>query len=112
MTTEVLWRGPLFGVAGYAQEGREFVLGLDAIGVHVRAEDAPLGPHRSPLEASAERRLHELTAAQIGPEATRVEHGLPARWAPGARRGISAARMKPAAPGPIHFLICMPVPPE
>ena len=87
MTTEVLWRGPLFGVAGYAQEGREFVLGLDAIGVHVRAEDVPLGPHRSPLEASAERRLHELRAAQIGPEATRVEHGLPSRWAPGARAG-------------------------
>jgi glycosyltransferase involved in cell wall biosynthesis len=84
---QVLWRGPLFGVSGYAQEGREFVLGLDALGAHVRAEDVPLGPHRSPLEAAAERRLRELTEAQIGPDATRIEHGLSSRWRPGARAG-------------------------
>jgi glycosyltransferase involved in cell wall biosynthesis len=83
----VLWRGPLFGVADYAQEGRELVLGLDALGVHVRAEDVPLGPHRGTLEAAAERRLRELTIAQIDPSATRVEHGLASRWAAGARVG-------------------------
>ncbi|MGH3082671.1 MAG: glycosyltransferase [Gaiellaceae bacterium] len=87
MPLEVLWRGPLFGVAGYAQEGREFILGLDALGAHIRAEDVPLGPHRSPLEASVQSRLHELTNAQVGPEAIRIEHGLPSRWAAGARAG-------------------------
>ena len=87
MPLEVLWRGPLFGVSGYAQEGREFVLGLDALGAHIRAEDVPLGPHRSPLEASAQRRLRELTNAQVGPGAIRIEHGLPSRWAASARAG-------------------------
>ena len=87
MPLEVLWRGPLFGVAGYAQEGREFVLGLDALGAHIRAEDVPLGPHRSPLQASVQSRLRELTNAQVGPGAIRIEHGLPSRWAAGARAG-------------------------
>jgi glycosyltransferase involved in cell wall biosynthesis len=84
---QVLWRGPLFGVSGYAQEGREFVLGLDALGAHVRAEDTPLGPRRSMLGADAERRLRELTHAQLGPEFIRIEHGLASRWSPGARAG-------------------------
>jgi glycosyltransferase involved in cell wall biosynthesis len=84
---EVLWRGPLFGASGYAQEGREFVLGLDALGVRVRAEDVPLGPHRSTLEPSTERRLRELTGAQVDSGATRIEHGPPSRWAAGTRMG-------------------------
>jgi glycosyltransferase involved in cell wall biosynthesis len=84
---QVLWRGPLFGVGEYAQEGREFVLGLDALGAHVRAEDVPLGPHRSRLEAGVDRRLRELTLAQVEYGSTRVEHGFPSRWAPGARAG-------------------------
>ena len=87
MTPEVLWRGPLFGLSDYAQEAREFVLGLDALGAHVRAEDVPLGPHRAPLEASLERRLRQLTAAQASPGATRVEHAQPSRWQPGAQVG-------------------------
>jgi glycosyltransferase involved in cell wall biosynthesis len=87
MTPEVLWRGPLFGTSDYAQEGREFVLGLDALGTHVRAEDVPLGPHRARLEASVERRLRQLTVAQAGPGATRIEHGQPTRWRPGAQVG-------------------------
>jgi glycosyltransferase involved in cell wall biosynthesis len=87
MTPQVVWRGPLLGVAGYAHEGREFVLGLDALGARVRAEDVPLGPHRTPLEASVERRLRELTEAQVGPGAIRVEHGFPSRWVGGARAG-------------------------
>jgi glycosyltransferase involved in cell wall biosynthesis len=84
---QVVWRGPLFGLSGYAQEAREFVLGLDAVGAHVRAEDIPIGPHRSPLDAPTERRLRELTVANAGRGATRVEHGLPSRWVPGARAG-------------------------
>jgi glycosyltransferase involved in cell wall biosynthesis len=84
---EVLWRGPLFGASGYAQESREFVLGLDALGVRVRAEDVPLGPHRSPLEPSTERRLRELTGAQVDSGAIRIEHGPPSRWATGTRIG-------------------------
>lgn len=87
MTPQVHWRGPLFGVGGYAQEGREFVLGLDALGAHVRAEDVPLGPHRGPLEASDEHRLRELTYAQVDAGATRIEHGFPSRWTAGARVG-------------------------
>ena len=43
MPAEVLWRGPLFGVSEYAQEAREFALGLDRLGAHLRAEDLPLG---------------------------------------------------------------------
>lgn len=87
MIPQVVWRGPLFGLSGYAQEGREFVLGLDAVGAHVRAEDVPLGPHRIPLKAETEQRLWELTQAQAGPGAIRVEHGFPSRWGPDTRMG-------------------------
>jgi glycosyltransferase involved in cell wall biosynthesis len=81
---QVLWRGPLFGVSEYAQEAREFVLGLDWLGARVRAEDVALGLHRAPLEAGDERRLRELTAAQLDTWPTRVEHGPASRWSPGA----------------------------
>jgi glycosyltransferase involved in cell wall biosynthesis len=63
------------------------VLGLDALGAHVRAEDSPLGPHRSPLPPAAERRLRELSETQLRPGATRIEHGPPSRWSPGADAG-------------------------
>ena len=87
MTAEVVWRGPLHGVSGYAHEAREFVLGLDALGVHVRAEDSPLGPHASPLEPTVQLRLQELAELPVGAEAVRVEHGIPSRWAEPARIG-------------------------
>jgi glycosyltransferase involved in cell wall biosynthesis len=80
-------RGPLFGVSEYAQEAREFALGLDRLGAHVRAEDLPLGLHRPPLEAADERRLRELAAAQLGGWTTRIEQGPASRWAPGADGG-------------------------
>jgi glycosyltransferase involved in cell wall biosynthesis len=84
---QVLWRGPLFGVSEYAQEGREFVRGFDALGAHLRAEDVPLGPQRARLDVWAERRLRELAVVQSGAGATRIEHGPPSRWEPGARVG-------------------------
>jgi glycosyltransferase involved in cell wall biosynthesis len=84
---EVLWRGPLFGVSEYAQEAREFVLGLDQLGAHVRAEDLPLGSHRIQLEAQAERRLRELTATQLGGWTMRIGHGPASRWSPGVDTG-------------------------
>ncbi|HEV3479449.1 MAG TPA: glycosyltransferase [Gaiellaceae bacterium] len=87
MPPQILWRGPLFGVSEYAQEAREFALGLDRLGAHVRAEDLPLGLHRAPLEAAVERRLHALTTAQLGGWTTRVEHGPASRWSPGADAG-------------------------
>jgi glycosyltransferase involved in cell wall biosynthesis len=84
---QVLWRGPLFGVSEYAQEAREFVLGLDRLGAGVRAEDLPLGLHRAPLESADERRLRRLAAIQLGGWTTRVEHGPASRWSPGADAG-------------------------
>lgn len=87
MSAEVVWRGPLHGVSAYALEAREFVLGLDAMGVRVRAEDAPLGPHAGPLEPAVELRLQELAQVPVGDESVRVEHGPPSRWVEGARIG-------------------------
>jgi glycosyltransferase involved in cell wall biosynthesis len=90
VASEVIWRGPLHDASGYAQEGREFVLGLDAMGAHVRAEDVPLGPNTGPLEPTIEARLQELAELPVGDEAVRVEHGPPSRWARGARVGRTA----------------------
>lgn len=90
MTAEVVWQGPLHGLSGYAQDAREFVLGLDALGVHVRAEDSPLGPQASPLEPAVELRLQELAELPVGAEAVRVEHGLASRWTRPARIGRTA----------------------
>jgi glycosyltransferase involved in cell wall biosynthesis len=87
VASEVVWRGPLYGASGYAQEAREFVLGLDAMGVHVRAEDVPHGPNTGRLEPAVALRLQELAQLPIGDEAVRVEHGPPSRWARGARIG-------------------------
>ena len=83
----LVWRGPLFGVAGYAQEAREFVLGLDALGVRVRVEDVPLGPYPDRLAPETERRLRTLLRTRIDGDAARIEHGFPPRWSAGARAG-------------------------
>jgi glycosyltransferase involved in cell wall biosynthesis len=90
MSAEVVWRGPLHGLSGYAEDAREFVAGLDALGVHVRVEDAPRGPHLSPLEPALDLRLQELAELQAGAEAVRVEHGPAGRWMRPARIGRTA----------------------
>lgn len=89
---EVVWRGPLFGVAGYANEAREFVLGLDDLGAAVRAVDVPLGPHRTALDAAVERRLLELGRTPVARHGLRVEHSFPPRWAGGRGPGALVGR--------------------
>jgi glycosyltransferase involved in cell wall biosynthesis len=90
MSAEVVWRGPLHGLSGCAQDAREFVLGLDALGVRVRAEDSPLGPQAGPLERAVEIRLAELGELPVESQAVRVEHGPANRWARPARIGRTA----------------------
>jgi glycosyltransferase involved in cell wall biosynthesis len=63
----VLWHGPLFGPGGYDDEGRQFVLGLDAAGVRVRIVPFHSGDARAALPGWELARLRELSATSHGP---------------------------------------------
>lgn len=62
----LLWHGPLFDPSGYAEEGREFVIGLDALGVPVRAVPfSTWNPKQAALERGESATLHRLSQAPI-----------------------------------------------
>jgi glycosyltransferase involved in cell wall biosynthesis len=78
---EVLWHGPLFDPSGYAEEGREFVMGLHGIGVRVRTlpvnEWCPRRVDLTPTESSV---LHGLVTSRVDDPAVTVFHMTPMHW--------------------------------
>ncbi|MBL8859381.1 MAG: glycosyltransferase family 4 protein [Planctomycetes bacterium] len=74
-TPPVLWRGPLLDMSGYADEGRDLVLGLDAAGVRVRALPVQWGTPIALGPAAAER-LARIASAILFEPAVAVQHGF------------------------------------
>ena len=74
----IFWQGPLFDPSGYADEGRQFVLGLDAIGERIRAvpyscwNPARVGLMRKDLEGL--NRLISTPVAEPGEHVISVCH--------------------------------------
>ncbi len=61
----VTWHAPLFDPSGYADEARQFVLGLDTIGVSVRAVPMSWSKAKAKLPPEEQKRLEELAAIPI-----------------------------------------------
>lgn len=70
----VLWNSPLFDPSGYADEARQFVLGLDALGIPVRAAPIDWIPQRAELERAESERLVELLSTPARARAIHVQH--------------------------------------
>lgn len=92
-TAEVLWHGPLFDPSGYAEEGREFVLGLHKIGVRVRT--LPVNdwcPHRVDLAPGESDVLDRMIAAGAGDPPVTVFHMTPVHWRRFENGGVHVGR--------------------
>jgi glycosyltransferase involved in cell wall biosynthesis len=90
---EVLWHGPLFDPSGYAEEGREFVLGLHAIGTRIRT--LPVNdwcPRRVDLGAAESGVLDRLVATAVDGADTTVLHMTPIHWRRIERGGYHIGR--------------------
>lgn len=71
----IVWHGPLLDASGYADEGRQFVFGLDALGLRVRS--APLSWGKPTALDTVERETLSRTASvTILERSVIVEHGF------------------------------------
>ncbi len=85
----VVWRSPLLDTSGYAEEARQFVLGLDSIGVAIGIEPLKWSDNRCPLEPEALARLnylHSRSADMLRKPHISVSHLFP----PDFRRSSNA----------------------
>jgi glycosyltransferase involved in cell wall biosynthesis len=62
----VRWHGLVFDASGFADEGREFILGLDAIGVRVTVVPLPSSDSRWALARADLMRIEQLTRTPAG----------------------------------------------
>lgn len=70
----VLWQGPLRDPSGYADEGRHFVLGLDAAGASVFARPVMWNPRVAEIPADDASRLDRLSASIPFGDFVHVQH--------------------------------------
>jgi glycosyltransferase involved in cell wall biosynthesis len=75
--TDVLWEAPLFDPSGYADEARQFVLGLDGLGVRVQAKPIAWSDRTCDMDERTARRLQELLRTPINGSAVHVQHIFP-----------------------------------
>jgi glycosyltransferase involved in cell wall biosynthesis len=76
----ICWEAPLLDRSGYASEAREFVLGLSALGLPIRALPVPWGTCRRVLDADARDRLRRLMRASGEAPSVHVHHHFPPQW--------------------------------
>jgi glycosyltransferase involved in cell wall biosynthesis len=62
----VRWHGLVFDTSGFADEGREFILGLDAVGVRVTVVPLPWSDSRWALPRADLTRIEQLTRTPAG----------------------------------------------
>jgi glycosyltransferase involved in cell wall biosynthesis len=85
-TSPVLWQGPLLGISGYADEGRDLVAGLDDLGVRLRII-AELWGENAPLDPVDIERLERLSSMTLFEPPVAVAHGFG-----GAAKRLESAR--------------------
>lgn len=78
----LVWSAPLLDPSGYGEEARNFVFGLDEIGVPLAAQVLPWSHDVVDMPDAARARLESLTQISVSPGFTSVQHNL----APGFRR--------------------------
>ncbi len=72
----IVWVGPVFDVAGYANVSRNYVLGLDALDVPLRVVNHGI-THRKLLPRDVYERLRRLTKGNAGPNPVAIIHYVP-----------------------------------
>lgn len=77
----VLWSASVFGRSGYAEESRNAILALDAVGVAVRAAPSAWYSWQTPMPPPMSRRLEELVAIELPARFVYVAHCGPDRYA-------------------------------
>ncbi len=77
---QIIWTGPLLDPSGYAEEGREFVMGLDAIGVNVRASPLEWCTRKVDLTARESAVMDRLIRKQEDEHPIRIFHVQPVHW--------------------------------
>lgn len=88
----VVWQSPLLDGTGYADEARNFVLGLDKIGVDVRAEPIRWSGWELPLPADETTRLRRQIETPAAAAYVRVEHISPLHFRPDPRALATVGR--------------------
>ncbi|MCS6861568.1 MAG: glycosyltransferase [Abditibacteriales bacterium] len=73
----LLWEAPLFDPSGYADEARQFVLGLDSLGVRVRAQPIAWSERVCDLDERTQQRLQALLHTPLNGNAVHVQHIFP-----------------------------------
>ncbi len=71
----IMWSGPLLDMSGYADEGRDFVMGLDAIGARVRSLPVAWG-RAVPLSSTESEVLSRTSGAVLFEAGVAVHHGF------------------------------------
>jgi len=64
---QVIWRAPIFDPSGYADEARQFVLGLNTFGVRVQLESLAWSHSKADLPLREVETLQRLTATRLRP---------------------------------------------
>jgi glycosyltransferase involved in cell wall biosynthesis len=89
---EVAWYGPLFDPSGYAEEGREFVMGMDAIGFHIRAVPYEWCSRKVDLPPTELAVMNRLVQTPASEPAVSVYHIQPVHWQRRERGGYHIGR--------------------
>src|SRR5258707_11601893 len=73
----LVWSSPLFDPSGYADEARNFLLGLNRLGIRARANPITWNPRTVDLAPDDGQVLHELTQTPVEPGYMHVQHIFP-----------------------------------
>lgn len=73
----LLWQAPLFDPSGYADEARNFLIGLDDIGTNVKAFPLNWSPRLAPLEDEVRDRLVTMVERELTEDFCNVVHIFP-----------------------------------
>src|SRR5258707_724120 len=73
----LVWSAPLFDPSGYADEARNFLLGLNGLGIRARANPITWNARTVELAADEGKVLQQLTQTPVEPGYVHVQHIFP-----------------------------------
>ena len=73
----LLWVAPVFDTSGFADEARNFVLGMDDAGIPIHLKPIPWDVPDTELDAETRSRLESLTQRGLSPDFACVNQFFP-----------------------------------
>ena len=89
---QIVWYGPLLDPSGYAEEGRSFVIGMDSLGIRVRAVPHQWCSRIADLQPSESAVMNRLVQTPASEPAVHVFHLQPPHWRRSERGRIHIGR--------------------